>query len=192
MTCGFKHVKLWTKNKGTMCKVPGKWDPMVNIVYWNNKFVSGGSSGSIYLWSGTTGIASKGHEGRVDCLSVDSQDNLYSGCSAGLILKWKYSGGKLIPDQKIAHMSEIDKFSPGVLSLDFSPQNYLVCTNSSSIYEIPKNEPVSESKTLLQSHYLDELWAESWSPDSQKFVTGGDDKTVRIYDANTYEMLHSC
>ena len=36
------------------------------------------------------------------------------------------------------------------------------------------------------------MWAESWSPDSQKFVTGGDDKTVRIYDANTYEMLHSC
>ena len=22
-------------------------------------------------------------------------------------------------------------------------------------------------------------------------MTGGDDKTVRIYDANTYEMLHS-
>lgn len=43
----------------------------------------------------------------------------------------------------------------------------------------------------MQSHYLDELWAESWSPDSTKFVTGGDDKTVRIYDATTFEMLHS-
>ncbi len=42
----------------------------------------------------------------------------------------------------------------------------------------------------MQSHYENELWAESWSPDSSKFVTGGDDATVRIYDAKSFEMLH--
>ena len=41
----------------------------------------------------------------------------------------------------------------------------------------------------MQSHYIDELWAESWSPDSKRFVTGGDDKTVRMYDVATYEMI---
>ena len=73
MTVGLKHIKLWDGQRGKMCKVPGKWDPMVSVVYWNGKFVSGGYSGSLYLWSGTTGVHSKGHEGRVDCLSVDSQ-----------------------------------------------------------------------------------------------------------------------
>lgn len=53
MTVGFKHVKLWTNNKGVMCKVPGAWDPMVSIVFWNDKYVSGGMSGKIYLWTGT-------------------------------------------------------------------------------------------------------------------------------------------
>lgn len=43
----------------------------------------------------------------------------------------------------------------------------------------------------MQSHYMDELWAESWSPDSTKFVTGGDDKTIRIYDTQSKEMLFS-
>ena len=83
-------------------------------------------------------------------------------------------------------MNEIDTFSPGVLSLDFSPENYLICTNSSSIYEIPKNSSASNGRIIMQSHYENELWAESWSPDNQRFVTGGDDKTVRMYDATTF------
>ena len=43
MTVGFKHVKLWTNNKGVMCKIAGKWDPMVSVVSWNDKYVSGRS-----------------------------------------------------------------------------------------------------------------------------------------------------
>ncbi len=139
MTVGLKHVKLWMNNKGMMCKVPGKWDPMVSVVCWNDKYVSGGIQGTLYLWSGTTSISTKAHEGSVDCLSVDQNGTLFSGCSKGVINKWKYSGGKLVLDQKVLNMEEIDKFSPGVLSLDFSPDNYLICTNSSSIYEVPKN-----------------------------------------------------
>ena len=121
MTVGLKHVKLWNANKGKMCKVPGKWDPMVSVVYWNDKFVSGGSTGTVYLWSGTNSTGSKAHEGRVDCLSVDENKNLFSGCSKGMVIKWKYSGGKLIQDQKILNLAEIDNLSPGILSLDFSP-----------------------------------------------------------------------
>lgn len=117
-----------------MCKIPGKWDPMVNVVCWNDKFVSGGSNGNVYLWSGSNGLASKGHEGRVDCLSVDIKNNLYTGCSKGIVIKWKYSGGKLVVDQKVLNMNDIDKFDPGILSIDFSPDNFLICTNSSSIY----------------------------------------------------------
>lgn len=86
------------------------------------------------MWTGTTSVSTKGHEGRVDSLRVDSKGVLYSGCSTGIINKWKYSGGKLVLDQKVMNMAEIDKFSPGILSMDFSPDNILICTNSSSIY----------------------------------------------------------
>jgi hypothetical protein len=105
MTVGLKHVKLWTNKKGVMCKVPGKWDPMVSVVSWNDKYVSGGSEGSLYLWSGTTSVVSKGHESRVDCLQVDQSGSLFSGCTKGIINKWKYSGGKLVLDKKILNMA---------------------------------------------------------------------------------------
>lgn len=61
MTVGLKHIKFWNEGKGSMGKIPGKWDPMLSTVYWNDKYVSGGASGSIYLWNGNNGVATKGH-----------------------------------------------------------------------------------------------------------------------------------
>ena len=79
MTVGMKHVKMWTGGKGVMCKIPGKWDPMLSVVCSNGKYVSGGASGSVYLWSSNTGAATKGHTGKVNSLAVDKKGNLYSG-----------------------------------------------------------------------------------------------------------------
>ena len=106
MTVGYKHATLWTKEKGTKCKIPSsKWDPMMSVVYWNDKFVSGGSEGVLYLWTGSDASATKGaHAGRVDSLRVDDKGVLFSGCSKGIINKWKYSGGKLVLDTKILDM----------------------------------------------------------------------------------------
>lgn len=42
----------------------------------------------------------------------------------------------------------------------------------------------------MNSHCKGQLWAESWSPDGVTFATGGDDKTVRIFDSTTYEQKH--
>ena len=106
MTVGLKHVKFWTSGKGKMGKLAGnKWDPMVSALYWNDKFISGGSAGSVYLWSGNIGNPTKGHEGRVDSLATDKSGKLYSGCSKGIIMQWKYSGGKLVADHKICNMA---------------------------------------------------------------------------------------
>lgn len=105
MTVGYKHATLWRKEKGVKCKIQGKWDPMMSVVFWNGKFVSGGSAGTLYLWSGSTPITTKGHTGRIDSLRVDDHENLYSGCSKGIINKWKYSGGKLVLDTKVIDMA---------------------------------------------------------------------------------------
>jgi hypothetical protein len=74
-----KHIKFW--GKGTMGKIAGngKWDPMLSAVCWDGRFVTGGVSGNIYLWNGTTGTPSKVHNKRIDCLAVDKNNNLYSG-----------------------------------------------------------------------------------------------------------------
>jgi len=62
---------------------------------------------------------------------------LISGCSKGFIKLWKISGGKLVSDKTLFDMTKIDTVDPGVLSIDFFKDQVLVCTNSSSIYELP-------------------------------------------------------
>jgi WD40 repeat protein len=42
----------------------------------------------------------------------------------------------------------------------------------------------------MTAHYKGELWAESWSPDKQRFVTGGDDCTLRIFDIKSLQQTH--
>lgn len=87
---------MWSGAKGTTGKTNAtKWDPMLSAVYWKDKFVTGGTSGAVYLWNGNVAATSKGHNGRVDCFSIDSNGNLYSGDSKGIILSWKITGGKL-------------------------------------------------------------------------------------------------
>lgn len=108
MTVGLKHAKLWNQGKGQMGKLSGKWDPMVSCIYWNGKYVTGGSSGSLYAWGGNIGNPTKGHQGPVDCLAIDEKGNLYSGCSKGTIVTWKFSGGKLVMDKKICEVSKFD------------------------------------------------------------------------------------
>jgi len=87
---------MWTEGKGVLGKIPGKWDPMFSAVCWGGKFITGGGSGSVYLWAGNQGTATKGHTGVVHCLAVDLKGNLFSGGSEGSIIKWKISGGKLV------------------------------------------------------------------------------------------------
>lgn len=70
----------------------------------------------------------------MDCVSVDSKGNLYSGCSKGMIISWKVSGGKLAQDRKVLDVSKIDKIDCGILSMDFNQDKLLFGTNSSSIF----------------------------------------------------------
>lgn len=134
MTIGMKHVKMWTEGKGTMLKINGKWDPMLSVIFWNDKFVTGGSAGSVYLWGGGAGNPTKGHEGTVDSLAVDLKGNLLSGCSKGIIKLWKVSAGKLVADKTLFDVSKFDMVDAGILSMDFFKDQLLICTNSSSIY----------------------------------------------------------
>jgi len=74
----------------------GKWDPMLSAICWDGKYVTGGTSGAVYLWNGGSGIPTISHKGKVDCFAIDLSGILYSGDSKGKILSWKLSGGKLV------------------------------------------------------------------------------------------------
>ena len=72
----------------------------------------------------------------MDCLAIDLRGNLYSGCSKGVVVLWKFAGGKLVQDKKLYDVASFDHVDPGVLSMDFTKDNLLLCTRSSSVHEI--------------------------------------------------------
>ena len=88
MTCGVTEARFWHGRKGSLGKLPGKWDPMVSCFYHNKNYVSGSSKGNIYVWTG--GSASKpnnAHKGKVQCFGC--MDNmLLSGGDDGVIYSW--------------------------------------------------------------------------------------------------------
>lgn len=65
-TVGNDHVKFWTEAKGTMGKVPGKWEPMCSVAFLEgSRYVSGGSSGSLFFWNGGSAFKIEAHSGKV-------------------------------------------------------------------------------------------------------------------------------
>lgn len=66
----------------------------------------------------------------------------------------------------------------------------LICTQGSEIYEVPIKKS-KDAKCLLNGHYEGELWACSFGPDSKRFVSAGDDKSIRMYDIKDKKMLYS-
>lgn len=121
---------------------------------------------------------------------MDQKGNLFSGCSKGAIKQWRINAGKLVADRTVCEVSSFDKLGPGVLSIDFFKDQMLICTSSSSIYEFPVAEKSPAPEPILTAHCKGELWAESWSPDKQRFATGGDDATVRVFDIKSLQQLH--
>jgi hypothetical protein len=58
----------------------GSWDPMFCVAHNDGKFISGGGSGALYVWSGGNGTKIEGHKnGKVHTIFVDKKKNVYSG-----------------------------------------------------------------------------------------------------------------
>jgi microtubule-associated protein-like 6 len=129
-----------------------------------------------------------------------SPEGLCSGGKDGLILWWNTSlkaigAGMDFKDKCFDCASS----KPRITSVCFAHDGVgngnkaLVGTRSGEIFEIEQSEGVSENETdqnhayilrISKSHYAGELWGLATHPHKQYFVTCGDDKTVRLWDAN--------
>lgn len=136
------------------------------------------------------GTASKpidAHETKVSSLAFNSKTKLlYSGGADGLIKSWTSTGGSLTLKSVVIDLNAATKFKPGILSIDFHPKDdtMLVGTVASEIYEVKG----STAKLMLNGHFEGELWGAATAPNGTRFVTSGDDKTIRIWDFVSHEQ----
>ncbi|CAD8200325.1 unnamed protein product [Paramecium octaurelia] len=197
VTVGNKHIKFWKISgrnvQGKMGQQQGKFESQFSVAYAfdNQVIVSGGGSGTLFCWKGgSSDKGIKGHEGKVCSFIMDKAKKLlYSGGLDGKVISWGYEGGQLVKKQEIINLATNPLFPPGVVAMDYNEktQQWLFGTNGAQIFSYDPAK--KQTSIVVQGHFGEELWGACAAPTGHKYVTGGGDKTVRVWDIDQKKMV---
>ena len=182
-------------------KKGGTIQPYLCLGFSGSSPIVGCLDGSLYLFNGNRRLSRvvQAHNGPVTAL-YSSPEGLISGGKDGQVFWWNTSlkmvGSGMDCSQKYFDCSSP---KPRIASVCFAHDGIgngkktLVGTRSGEIFEIEQSEGVSENTEdqkhayihrISKSHFKGELWGLATHPHKHYFVTCGDDKTVRLWDAN--------
>jgi microtubule-associated protein-like 6 len=204
MTGGIKHATFWRMKGHTLNRAPGLFGKMGKLqtiicgcpVRANSEkgkvptgVITGTQDGHLYRWEGRTLIRSiLAHDKSINSVFA-THLGIVSGGSDGFVKLWNYDLSKI----EEYNMRDAQRPSPPdvcVKSVCWNTRSskILVGTRSSEIYEISLN-----TKTFLllsEAHCYGQtsgLHPHPSNPDL--FVTGGDDCTVRVWNAETKSLV---
>lgn len=185
---GVKHIKFHTfsgrnvKTKKGILGRKGKIQALLTAAFNGESALIGTADGHIYRFDGNQLAQSvKAHDGSVYCLHT-TPEGIVSGGKDGRVKLWT-------PD--IAEVAEFDMASlgsvrPSVRSVcwDTVAKKILVGTIGSEIWEISSTDGTSvhADGPLVQGHFKHELWGLAMHPTERRFITSGDDQTLRVWD----------
>lgn len=178
---------------------------VVSTAYLGTDAVTGMSDGTLLLWKDRTNtkFISKAHKGPITSLySVSDAASPALGVGDGNNGPHVVSGGKdgfvYIWNSQLSKVWTLDlnttqpvSICPQIQSLATKEGKILIGTKGSEIYEVNVLNP-AETFRWMQGHSDErsELWGLDVHPKGNKFVTAGDDMTVRVWDMKGRQQLH--
>ncbi|MCQ2820872.1 MAG: WD40 repeat domain-containing protein, partial [archaeon] len=190
VTVGPGHIKFFkisgntlTGKKGNLGKY--KSEPLACVASAFGKIFTGTNKGNIVPWTGQTPGTAKNicKKGAVFVLNYyDKEKLLLAGAADGIITA--FDSAKLAPKFTL-DVQKITKTptDPAIRSIDLNDNgDMLIGTKGGEIVEI-NMETKTMKRSIMKSHYLDELWGLTINPSNGNLVaTGGGDSTLRIWD----------
>ena len=178
---------------------------VVSTAYMGTDAITGMSDGTLLLWKDRTNtkFVSKAHKGPITslysvidtaspALGVGDGNNgphVISGGKDGFVYIWSAQLSKVWTLD--LNLTQPVSICPQIQSLATKDGKILIGTKGSEIYEINVLNP-AETFRWMQGHSDErsELWGLDVHPKGSKFVTAGDDMTVRVWDMKGRQQLH--
>ena len=216
ITCGFNHVKFWnlekadkrgyrlTSHRGNM-----EDDDAVSIMLcaagcMNKGFVTGTDKGELFLWrSSTIKSIVLAHDGPIFALAENTENQLLCSASNDACIKlWNHQLQLLQTIELRAYLENtfLDltqrMSNPSIFSLDWNSKdfggldNVLVGTASGEVFNlIIREEDVKTVVFYAHAHSSGRICGLCAHPSQMLFASGGDDKTLRIWELGEVPAL---
>jgi WD40 repeat protein len=197
VSCGVKHVSFWLLQDGQLKQSKGLLAgvgviqtmhcmafpaPEVTLV--------GTARGEVYIFQGhkLSKVVPGAHKGGTTALYAD-KDAVVSGGNDGLVRTWKIAGNGLEPVDSIqlepVQKQTAERAPLSVRSIAVAGEAIAVGTASSQIILVQGRQPAIINQGLSTG----EVWGLATHPRDHLFVTAAEDKSVRLWNADTNVQL---
>jgi echinoderm microtubule-associated protein-like 6 len=195
--CGVDHVQFWRRQgrnllmrRGILGK-KGRIQPLLCIGWAGPFAVVGTADGHLYRFEGHMLRGSlKAHDKSVTAL-YSCPDGLVSGGRDRRIRIWS-PGLECRHDFDMAKLQDDKSLKGGIRALCWEPaaNTLVIGTRGGELYEISSiNGADLHGGPIVASHCVNEVWGLSIHPKKPHFATAGDDKTIRVWNYDTHEMI---
>jgi len=204
-SCGKDHIFFWreSKSSGLFKRYRGQFGTAVKPeTLWcvgavGKTVFTGSETGMLHVWEGRNLISSvKGHTGSIfasyviDHRDEEKENGLVTGCSEGKVLVWN-SKLELGATFTASSMGPIRNSIMSVCC-DTLTNKILVGFNTCEVFEMDSTDGrnVHNGGSVIAGHYNHSLSGLATHPlQSKLFCTVGNDRTVRIFDAEEKRQL---